>query len=50
MLGNRIALSTFKDVSIWTIDVPTDPRELQRWLQTITNAQTVPGSDAYTWP
>jgi hypothetical protein len=48
--GDILAVAYGGDVEIWKFDVPHDEVALQAWLATITNAISVPGSDAYTWP
>jgi hypothetical protein len=32
------------------LDVPRDPAALARWLDEITNARSIEGSDAIAWP
>ena len=41
--GNRL-------VRQYPLSVPTEPAELQRWLANVTNARSVPGSEAVVWP
>jgi serine/threonine protein kinase/WD40 repeat protein len=43
--------TSFSDViSVWQYNLPRDPKSLQEWLRTITNAQFVPNTEAYAWP
>jgi len=48
--GHHLATGNSFETTLWNIDVPDDPRELQAWLQTVTNVKTIPGSEAYAWP
>ena len=45
-----VAIGTQNEVQVWNVDIPKDPRALRAWLSTITNAKTIPGSEAYAWP
>jgi hypothetical protein len=47
--GDTLAAAYSDELEIWKFDIPRDAA-LQAWLDTITNAISVPGSDAYTWP
>ncbi len=44
------ALTTEKELLVYQLSTPRDPRSLRRWLATVTNAVAVPDSDAVTWP
>jgi hypothetical protein len=48
--GRRVAVAGVSSISVWTIDVPDDAKQLQAWLATITNAKAIEGTEAYTWP
>jgi hypothetical protein len=54
--GNRLGVLTGMSgrtrwqFTYWDVSVPREPAELQRWLATITNARSIPGSDAIAWP
>ncbi len=48
--GDAVLLGSTTEVSVWKVDVPRDPVALRAWLATVTNARTVEGSEAYTWP
>ena len=47
--GDTLAAAYADELEIWKFDIPRDAA-LQTWLDTVTNAISVPGSDAYTWP
>ncbi|MFT3695122.1 MAG: serine/threonine-protein kinase [Kofleriaceae bacterium] len=48
--ADQCAVTHSQTVEIWSYGLPHDPKQLQAWLAGITNAQQVPGSDAYTFP
>ncbi len=47
--GDLMLLGT-QELTLWRFDVPRGPAALAAWFDSITNAKTVPGTGAYTWP
>ena len=48
--GDMLATAYADELEIWKFEIPHDAAALQAWLDSITNASSLPGSDAYTWP
>ena len=49
-LGDVLVDGYSERIEVWRFSLPTAPAELQAWLETVTNAVSIPGSEAYTWP
>ena len=48
--GRMLYLDDAPAATLWRFDLPTDEHGLRRWLDTVTNARPVAGSDMLVWP